>query len=116
MRKKILLIDSDADIRDILTFILQDAGYIVLATDRIRPLDAIANASPDLVLVDEWFSGRPGHRLCHENKNLPAYRSVPVIILSTANNVEEIKNDCQADDYIRKPFDLPELLQKVNRQ
>ncbi|MGN6639029.1 MAG: response regulator transcription factor [Mucilaginibacter sp.] len=116
MTESILLIENDNDIRDIITYVLEDEGFAVLHTSSQVELDAITRLKPDLVLIDEWLSAEPGHRLCLRIKQLEAFSAIPVIILSTAGNIEQITAECRADTYIRKPFDLTELLGTIKKQ
>jgi len=114
--KKILLIEHDEDVRDIITYILEDEGLTVIAMDAPEELEHIIVRQPDLILIDEWLSDKPGHRLCLRIKQVKHMSMVPVIILSTANNIEQIALECHADDFIKKPFDLDELVSKVKQQ
>ncbi len=116
MNAKILLIEQDADVRDMITYVLEDEGISVISFSRTDDLEGIVALQPDLVLIDEWLSGMPGHRLCLRIKRYEKISGVPVIILSTANHIEQIMSECRADGFIRKPFDLEELLSKVRQQ
>ena len=113
--KKIILIERDADIRDVIRYILEDHGLTVLTVNSPQELDAISALSPDLILVDEWLVGEPGHRFCLRVKQNEQMRHIPVIILSTSIEIEQLVRECRADDFIRKPFDLEELMNKVQQ-
>lgn len=115
MVKRILLIERDEDVRDIMRYILVDEGWQVIYTESSYEPEALAAMGADLVIIDEWIADQPGHRLCLRLKQLENFGQVPVIIISTANHIEDIMAECQADDYIRKPFDLTELVAKVKR-
>lgn len=116
MSKKILLIENDTDIRDMIAFILEEAGFSVLHHGPTEDPSSLIEHQADLILIDEWLSGNPGHRLCLRIKQLESLTQTPVIILSTASNIEEIMQECRADDFICKPFDLTDLLEKVHKQ
>ncbi|HEX3384882.1 MAG TPA: response regulator [Mucilaginibacter sp.] len=116
MEKKILIIENDADIRDIITYVLEDEGFSVASIASPESLDAVVHHQPDLVLIDEWVSGHPGHRLCQRIKQFHRLMHVPVIILSTAIDIEKIALECQADGYLPKPFDLTTLVETVQEQ
>lgn len=113
MAKKVLLIENDTDVRDMITYVLEDEGLTVLHLIDPGDLDIIAAAAPDLILIDEWLSAEPGHRLCLRIKQFSKLTAVRVIIMSTAHDIEVIAAECHADDYIRKPFDLSEMVEKV---
>lgn len=113
MPKNILLIEDDQDVRDIISYVLQNEGYIVKSMPAFDNLAEVAAHNPDLVLIDEWVSEAPGHRLCLKIKTLERMLHIPVIILSTANGIEQIMTECKANAFVRKPFDLEDLVGKV---
>ncbi len=113
MKKSILIIENDQDIRLIVEFILNDQGFKTLSTPEPDELSDIIDFNPDLILLDEFINSKPGHRLCRKIKQVPALQHVPVIILSTANNIEMIAAECNANDFIRKPFDVEDMIAKV---
>jgi DNA-binding response OmpR family regulator len=108
-----LIIENDQDIRLIVEFILNDQGFKTLSTPEPDELSDIIDFNPDLILLDEFINSKPGHRLCRKIKQVPALQHVPVIILSTANNIEMIAAECNANDFIRKPFDVEDMIAKV---
>jgi len=113
LKKSILIIENDQDIRLIVEFILNDQGFKTLSTPEPDELSDIIDFNPDLILLDEFINSKPGHRLCRKIKQVPALQHVPVIILSTANNIEMIAAECNANDFIRKPFDVEDMVAKV---
>jgi CheY-like chemotaxis protein len=78
-----------------------------------KTLEQILLFGPDLILIDEFINNRPDHRLCRKIKQVNGLRNIPVIVLSTANDIELIATECQANGYIRKPFDVREIVDKV---
>jgi two-component system phosphate regulon response regulator PhoB len=115
MKKKILIIENDQDIRHIVEFILTDQGFETLSIPEPQDLSEIIPFTPDVILLDEFINARPGHRLCRKIKQVAALATVPVIILSTANDIELIAKECDANDYIRKPFDVEDMVGVVVR-
>lgn len=115
MKKKILIIENDQDIRYIVAFILNEQGFETLSISEPQNLSEIIPFHPDVILLDEFINNRPGHRLCRKIKQVAALAAVPVIILSTANDIELIAAECDANDYIRKPFDVEDMVGKVVR-
>ncbi|MDN3547841.1 response regulator [Mucilaginibacter aquaedulcis] len=115
MKKKVLIIENDQDIRHIVEFILQDQGFETLSIPEPQDLSEIIPFEPDVILLDEFINNRPGHRLCRKIKQVPALAVVPVIILSTANDIELIAKECDANDYITKPFNVEDMVNKVVR-
>jgi len=115
MKKKILIIENDHEIRIIVEFILSEEGFDTQSSPEPETLAEVLQFKPDLILIDEFINSRPGHRLCHKIKQEPKLAHLPVIILSTANDIELIVKECNANDYIRKPFDIVEMVDKVLR-
>lgn len=110
-----LIIENDQDIRHIVEIILEDHGFETLSMAEPKELSAIIPFAPDVILLDEFINSQPGHRLCRKIKQVPNLASIPVIILSTANDIELIAAECQANDHIAKPFDIDEVVSKVLR-
>ncbi|MCQ6959167.1 response regulator [Mucilaginibacter aquariorum] len=113
MKKKVLIIENDQDIRELVTYILEAEGFNTMSTREPENLEQILLFGPNLILIDEFINNKPGHRLCHKIKQVSGLRDIPVIVLSTANDIELIATECQANGYIRKPFDGREIVDKV---
>jgi two-component system phosphate regulon response regulator PhoB len=115
VKKKVLIIENDQDIRHIVEYILNEEGFETLSIAEPKDLKEIIPFSPDVILLDEMINNRPGHRLCRKIKQVDALAAIPVIILSTANDIELIATECNANDYISKPFDVADMVVKVTR-
>lgn len=115
MKKKVLIIENDQDIRHIVEYILTEQGFETLSIPEPEDLSEIIPFAPDVVLLDEFINSKPGHRLCRKIKKVPALAAIPVIILSTANDIELIAAECEANDHIRKPFEVEDIVDKVSR-
>jgi len=113
VKKKILIIENDEDIRSIVDYILEEEGFNALSIPEPQNLTEILQFAPDLILIDEFINSKPGHRLCLRIKHDILLKHIPVIVLSTANDIELIAKECNANDYIRKPFDVHEMVVKV---
>ena len=115
MKKKILIIENDHDIRDIVELILAEEGFDTLCMAEPETLDVVMHFKPHLILIDEFINSKPGHRLCRKIKQRSDLNQIPVIILSTANDIELIAEECSANDFVSKPFDISILVDKVVR-
>lgn len=115
--QKILVIDDDDDILDILDFIFKDAGYEVVASATAAVIKDIKIIQPQLVLLDVRISGseKSGADICQEIKNTELGRELPVILISAENDISFIASECGADSYISKPFDINDILLKVKK-
>jgi len=119
MTQRILVIDDDKDIRDIIIYILEEAKYEVIASGDSKILKSINNFNPGLVLMDNWLtdwkSDASGEQLSRELKSNPATSHIPVIIISAVSNIKEIAEAGLADAYLKKPFDVVALLELVKK-
>lgn len=114
MARKILVIEDDKDIRDTIVYVLEEEGYEVIASEDAKILKRVNEFCPDLILLDNWLtdwkSDANGQQLCKALKSDPATSHIPVILISAVSNIKEIAAAGDADGYIRKPFDLTELI------
>jgi len=115
MNKKVLIIENDQDIRHIVEFILTEEGFETLNIPEPDDLSEIIPFWPDVILLDEFINSRPGHLLCRKIKRVSALALTPVVILSTVNDIELIAAECEANDHIRKPFDVADMVAVVVR-
>lgn len=112
----ILLADDNADIRDMLEYMLRAQGYrVVCAEDGSQALDLIGELRIDLVLMDVVMPGRSGFSVCREIKSHAETRLIPVVLITGLVNSEDRVEgiECGADDFIHKPLHRDELLARV---
>lgn len=115
MPKKIVVIEDDNDILDLMQVILEDEGYQVLASEQVRNIDVIAEHQPALILLDDRLPGEYGHVICKRIKSNLRTKHIPVVLVSATRDLEKVAFDCKADDFLPKPFDLKDLLSLVKR-
>jgi DNA-binding response OmpR family regulator len=115
MAKRILVLDDNKDILDIVHETLAYEQFEVQSTSRsdaVIPL--LEKFSPHLVILDYRVSGLNGGELCKKIKLHPDFSNVPVIIFSAYINHNDELLSYGCDAIINKPFDLAELVEKVN--
>lgn len=119
MAKKILVIEDDRDIRETITYALEDGGFEVVSSEDARVLKSLDTIKPDLILLDNWLtdwkSDANGQQLSKELKSNPKTGHIPVVIVSAVSNIQEIAEAGQADGYLKKPFDLVDLIAVVEK-
>jgi two-component system phosphate regulon response regulator PhoB len=119
MAKKILVIEDDKDIRDTIVYVLEEENYEVISSEDSKILKSIDIHKPDMILLDnwltEWKSDANGQQLSKELKSNPVTSHIPVIIISAVSNIKEIAEAGLANGYLRKPFDLVELIDIVKK-
>ena len=110
---KILVVEDDFDIQELLQNFLQAANYkVTIASDGVEALSFFANQQYDLILLDIMLPKIDGFTVC---ELIRKQSQVPIIMLTALNGDEEqIKGlDLQVDDYITKPFSMPILIRKI---
>lgn len=112
----VLVADDDDDVRDLIAFKLQMAGYRVLTADTgTAALSLIETQLPDAVILDVGMPGLDGFGVCYRLQALRATVDIPVIILSARDSSEDISlgYTVGADEYLTKPFHPGELVRRV---
>ncbi|MEV8250949.1 response regulator transcription factor [Microbacterium sp. NPDC076768] len=112
--RRVLVIEDDATVAEIVRTYLQAGGYIVdIATDSFSGLAAVAASTPDLVVLDRMLPGIDGTEVC---RRIRADSSVPIIMLTALGSEDDRIDGLEAgaDDYVVKPFSPRELVLRVN--
>lgn len=115
-RSKIVVIEDEPDIVEVMCYNLQREGYQVSSTTRgDEGLELVRNQSPSLVILDLMLPGMDGLSVCQQIKSDPLTRSTPIIIVSAKGEESDvvIGLGLGADDYIAKPFSPREMLARV---
>jgi two-component system, OmpR family, alkaline phosphatase synthesis response regulator PhoP len=115
-RQKVLSIEDDADIRELIKFNLEQEGYAVEeAATGAEGLDRIKRRQPDLVLLDLMLPGMPGLEICRVLRNAKETATLPILIVTAkGTEVDKVLGlEMGADDYVVKPFSPRELIARV---
>ncbi|QKJ31518.1 response regulator [Mucilaginibacter mali] len=119
MAKKILVIEDDRDIRETITYALEEHGFNVVASEEAGILKTLDKIKPDLILLDNWLtdwkSDANGQQISKGLKADPKTSHIPIIIVSAVSNIAEIAEAGQANGYLKKPFDLTDLVAIVEK-
>lgn len=114
---KILLIDDDPDIRTVMSAVLKRNGYEVdTASRREEALRKLEEDKPSLIMLDVLLSGADGRELCKEIKAGAATKDIPIIMFSGHPGAGVKFETYGADDFISKPLNIEDLLNKLSRQ
>jgi len=116
--QKILIADDNENIRDALTYLLEDEGYeLVLAVDGADTIRKVRDLKPDVLFLDIMMPEINGYDVCRTIKNDPDMKGTYVIMLTAKGQVAEQERgrEVGADEYIVKPFSPMEILAKVKQ-
>jgi two-component system alkaline phosphatase synthesis response regulator PhoP len=115
MKKKVLVVDDERDIVDLLRYNLQREGYDVIAAGNGEQALEKTSEKPDLILLDLMMPVLDGFETCKRLKRNPSTASIPVIILTArSSEVDEVLGlELGADDYIQKPISPRKLVARV---
>ncbi len=115
-KKTIVVVEDEADIREVLIYNLEREGYQVFGeADGIKGLKMIQKMIPDLVLLDLMLPGLDGLQICKQLKDNSATHQIPIVMVSARSSESDIVLGLElgADDYVTKPFSPRELLARV---
>ncbi|WP_184547226.1 response regulator [Mucilaginibacter sp. FT3.2] len=118
MSKKILILDDDNDILEILSLLLIDSGYQIKTLSCGETVfEDIKNFQPDLILMDVMLAGMDGRSICRDIKENDLTSFLPVILISGTHDLAQSLNLPGApNDFVAKPFDIYYLLNKIEQQ
>jgi two-component system phosphate regulon response regulator PhoB len=115
-RGTILVIEDEKDIRELIEHHLRREGYTVVSVATGEAgLEAVERQRPALVLLDLMLPGLDGFEVCKHLKNSEATRDIPIVMLTARSEETDIVSGLElgADDYVRKPFSMKELIARI---
>ncbi len=113
---KILVVDDEFSIRELVSFNLEKAGFLVeCLDDGLKALEYIKKSPPDLVVLDLMLPGMDGLDVCRKVRQMEKTKFLPVLILTArAGEIDRVVGlEIGADDYLTKPFSPRELVARV---
>ena len=119
MKKKILVIDDEEYLLELTQRLLRSSGYeVITLANGTNALNLIKKELPHLVLMDLLMPDKDGSEICQEMKSDAAIHHIPVI-LTTGQMLDQSeysdKESIGADDYLMKPFEIDDLLTKIEK-
>lgn len=115
-RPLVLIVDDEHDFRAICAHVLDRGGYdTVTAEDGLKGLAAFSERKPDLVVLDGNLPDLDGIEVCRRLRKLPGGAAVPVLMCTVRSAVVSIQDglDAGVTDYVLKPFEMDDLLERV---
>jgi len=122
-KKKILLVDDDADFTEAVKLLLESRSYgVTAANDGKEGLEKVQTEEPDLIILDVMMPEMDGYQVCATLKADPKYRQIPILLLTavgeaitTTTYTKEMGMKIEADDYIPKPVEPIEIVERVEK-
>ncbi|EKD64480.1 MAG: Response regulator receiver [uncultured bacterium] len=116
-KKRILIVDDDPAILDALRIVLEMEGYEVItlsSTDKIYK--EVRSRKPSLILLDIWLPGGiDGTEVTRFIKAQEDLSHISVILISAVSNIRKMFKNSHADDFLAKPFDIDDVIEKANK-
>ena len=112
-KQKIMVVDDDANICELILLYLEKDGYeVIIANDGLKAIELFKQNSIDLIVLDIMLPGADGWQVCREIRKTS---QVPIIILSAKGEIFDkvLGLELGADDYMEKPFDNKELIARI---
>lgn len=116
MPKRVMIVDDDRDLREMLRTALEHAGFEAqVAANGLKLVSSLRVDRPDLILLDVMMSWIDGFELCHALKQNPEFSAIPVIFISARGSRRDVEKGYEAgcSDYFTKPLNLKELIERV---
>jgi DNA-binding response OmpR family regulator len=116
MMRKILVVDDDEDLLEMVTLVFMSRGMEVSSLNRGSGfLETVEQEKPDIIIMDIFLGDADGRDLCRKYKESANAHSLPVILYSAGNIPPASIESSRADDFLQKPFDIGFLMKRVNQ-
>lgn len=116
MSRTVLVVDDDLGLQEVLQAALEEEGYeVILADDGLEALEKLATVQPDLILLDLMLPRMDGYAFAQALQQRGMRPSVPLVLLTADPRGKEAATQLGADAYVAKPFDLGDLLEKMEQ-
>jgi DNA-binding response OmpR family regulator len=113
--RSILVVDDDPDIGTMLKMMLEYKGYdVTLLSNAGQTEQALSKQLTDIVILDMLIGGTNGTDICRSIRSNPLSAHIPVLMISALPDARKICVDAGANDFISKPFEMEEMLAKVD--
>ncbi|UKT63044.1 response regulator [Pedobacter mucosus] len=114
--KRILVVDDNSAILDVLEILLSEEGYKVKCVDDASDfLPVVIDFEPQLIILDIQLGRYDGRALCDNLKGLGNTKDIPVLLMSAKVNIRDMGvYTCTAQEFITKPFDIDDVVRRVS--
>ncbi|PTS91660.1 response regulator [Pedobacter sp. HMWF019] len=116
MTKTIFVLEDDHDISAVFDILLKNEGYTIESSSSFSELRTLLKRQvPDLFILDVMLPDANGIDICKDLKQKEITKDIPVIMMSANARSKQMSIQAGADDYIAKPFDIKEVVEKISR-
>jgi DNA-binding response OmpR family regulator len=116
MKKCVFVLEDNDEIRELFTYLLEEESYEVHAYPTAASFrESLEHSLPDLLVLDVMLPDGNGLDICCELKEDPKTESIPIIIMSAHAEISDMKKKCEAEEFIAKPFDIQNFIDKVQK-
>jgi len=116
VQKRILTIDDEPDVRAMLKARLESKSYeVIAAADGEEGLEKVEYERPDLIILDVMMPRMDGYTFIREMRNRYPDLKIPIIVLTAKDKLKDLFEIEGIGDYLTKPYDAQELLQKIEK-
>jgi len=113
--KKLIIIEEDADAREMAVFTFEHNGYEVTRSTKETAIEDVARVRPHIIVIGHQLGNTPGNDLCLKLKENEMTGQIPIILYSANKTVDEISKGSCADGHIAKPLELEDFIYLVHR-
>ncbi len=113
--KRILIVDDNQEILDVIKIVMELQGYQAKCIDHGRNLtESVMDYNPNIILLDIMLGTYDGRALCDDLKSNPKTNHIPIIIISASDTIYSSgEKNCAAETFISKPFDMNYLITQI---
>ena len=116
MKKSVLVVEDDSQIRDLVQLILQHAGYdVIAAQDGAEAMEQLEHGRPSLIVLDLMLPQMSGLKFAEQLRQRGLRPGIPVLVMTAASQAWHKASWIDAEGCIEKPFKIPALLDTVSR-
>ncbi len=116
MKKNIYVVEDNDDIQEMIEYLLSAENYHVEGFPTATLFrNKMAQSYPDLILLDVMLPDGNGVQICKEIKTDESTHNIPILLMSAHTNLAYTRQECEAEDFISKPFDIQDLVRRVDK-
>lgn len=116
MKKCVFVLEDNEDLRELFTYLLEEESYEVHAYPTVAAFRKSLKCSlPHLLVLDVMLPDGNGLDICSELKADPITENIPIIIMSAHADISDMKEKCKPEEFIAKPFDIQNFIDKVEK-